>query len=355
MMAYYAPKRSDRDTEGMTENMTAILMGSPDKVRQVYAQSVLDVLRTEAGLDDTHIVTKEEIINGAVDTKDVRYIFSTWGMAHFKAEEISRFFPTLEAVFYAAGSVQYFAREFLESGISVFSAWAANAVPVAEYTVSQIILASKGFYSTSRLCHKGLAGRKEAAKRFANYRGNFGATVGIIGAGMIGTMVIERLKAYKLNAAVYDPFLTDERAKMLGVAKCSLEELFANCDVISNHVANLPATVGMMRKEHFASMKPYASFINTGRGAQIVEPDMIAVLTERQDLTAVLDVTWPEPPEENSPLYSLENVFLTPHIAGSAGDEVVRMAEYMAEEFRAFAAGKPTKYSVSMKMLETMA
>ena len=102
-------------------------------------------------------------------------------------------------------------------------------------------------------------------------------------------------------------------------------------------------------------MKPHAVFINTGRGAQVVEDDMIAALYDVPTRAAVLDVTWPEPPNADSPLYTMPNVFLTPHIAGSLGNEVHRMAEYMYEEYCSFDAGEPTRYSVSLKMLETMA
>ena len=102
-------------------------------------------------------------------------------------------------------------------------------------------------------------------------------------------------------------------------------------------------------------MKPYAVFLNTGRGAQIVEKEMTDVLAARPDLTAVLDVTDPEPPLADSPLYTLENVFLTPHIAGSAGDEVTRMAEYMLDAFRRTQKGDTVRDEVTLPMLETMA
>ena len=136
---------------------------------------------------------------------------------------------------------------------------------------------------------------------------------------------------------------------------CSLEELFSTCDVISNHVANNPQTVGMIHGGLLCRMKPYATFINTGRGAQVVESDLFAFLKARPDVTAVLDVTMPEPPEEGSEMYALENIVLTPHIAGSSGDEVVRMAEYMLGEYRALLSGAPVKYAVTAEMLATMA
>jgi phosphoglycerate dehydrogenase-like enzyme len=86
-----------------------------------------------------------------------------------------------------------------------------------------------------------------------------------------------------------------------------------------------------------------------------VEDDLVRVLKERPDLTALLDVTYPEPPVTDHPFYTLPNCLLTPHIAGSAGDEVARMGEYMLAECQAYLKGEPCNYEVSAKMLETMA
>ena len=87
----------------------------------------------------------------------------------------------------------------------------------------------------------------------------------------------------------------------------------------------------------------------------MVEEDLVAILRARPDITAVLDVTMPEPPEDGHPFYTLENCFLTPHIAGSLCDEVVRMAEYMEKELTLYLDGAPLRYEVTEKMLETMA
>lgn len=319
---------------------------------RVYSENVLTALETEAGLDRT-IYSSQEVLASPEKFAGVRYIFSTWGMPGLSEAEIARCFPALQAVFYAAGSVQYFARPFLNRGISVFSAWAANAVPVAEYAAAQIVLANKGFFAASRAMSTGDLPGGNAAKAAA--WGNYGGSVGIIGAGMVGKAVIRMLKHYNLRVLVFDPFLPDAAAAELGVEKCGLEELFVRCGVVSNHLANNEQTKGMLRGCHFAAMRPYATFLNTGRGAQVVEEELCRVLAERPDLTAVLDVTEPEPPLADSPFYGLPNCILSPHIAGSLGDEVCRMAEYMLEEFRLYTAGKPTRYSVTLKMLETMA
>ncbi len=301
---------------------------------------------------DCNIYTHADIVAAPESFHDVRYIFTTWNFPSFTGEEIRAAFPGLDGVFYAAGSVQDFARPFLECGVKVFSAWGANGVPVAEFTVAQIILAGKGFLPLMR---KFSAGDMTAAGENRHFPGNFGEKVGVIGAGMIGKLVISMLKSYRLEVLAFDPFLSDETATALGVRKCPLEELFSECQVVSNHLANNEQTQGMIGYDLFRRMRPYATFINTGRGAQIVEPDLVRILTERPDLTAMLDVTWPEPEPAGHPFYSLPNCFLTPHIAGSSGDEVRRMAEFMLEEYERYAAGQPCRYEVTMKMLETMA
>ena len=332
--------------------MRSIFVGDTELIDYVYTDETKSALYAEAALEEK-VYTKKEILGAPDEFADVTYLFSTWGMPRFEEEEIKRIFPALKCVFYGAGSVQGFAKPFLQCGVKVFSAWAANGVPVAEYTVAQIILANKGFFGCSRLAKSG--DREAAVKNYKGYCGNYGAKIGIIGAGVIGKMVIRKLKGYRLETMVFDPFLPNETAAELGVEKVSLERIFSECNVVTNHLANNPQTVGMLNRKLFESMRPYATFLNTGRGAQVVEPDLIAVLKARPDLTAVLDVTWPEPPVEGSEFYTLENCVLTPHIAGSSGDEVHRMAEYMLDEFRLYTAGEKTNYEVTLKMLETMA
>lgn len=323
-----------------------------DKIFRVFDTQTVAALAELTGVAQ-RIYTKADIEADPAAFAEVEIIFSTWGMPKFTEEEIARYLPALKCIFYGAGTVQSFARPFLARGVKIFSAWAANAVPVAEMTVAQIILANKGYYLTSRLCRT--EGYKSAGAAFTKCRGNYGETVGIIGAGMIGKLVIKMLKAYRLNVIVFDPFLPDEKARELGVEKCTLPELFSRAFVASNHLANNAQTKGMLGYDHFSRMRENAVFINTGRGAQVVEEDLVRVLRERPDLTALLDVTDPEPPVTDHPFYTLPNCVLTPHIAGSAGDEVARMGTYMLEEYRAYLSGAPTRFEVSEKMLETMA
>lgn len=280
-------------------------------------------------------------------------IFSSWGMPALTEKQIEAHFPSLEAVYYAAGTVQYFARPFLKRGVRVFSAWAANGVPVVEFTVAQIVLAGKGYFQSLRRYRE--MDRKAAFAYTMSLPCNYNIRVGILGAGVIGREVMARLKAYQYEVLAYDPYVSDEVLSSLGAKRASLEKIFSTCQIISNHVANLPATVGMIDGKLLHSMLPNAAFINTGRGAQVVESELIAALKACPDRTALLDVTWPEPPEEGSEFYTLPNVFLTPHIAGSQNNEWARMALYMVEEFERTEDHLPVRYEVTEKMLETMA
>ena len=285
----------------------------------------------------------------------VEVLFSTWGMPSLTTEEIREFLPSLRAVFYAAGSVQGFARPFLQEGIRVFSAASANALPVVGYTCAQILLANKGFFLA---CRKNRTPQVQPLRDYAgSLPGNYRVKVGILGAGAIGKRVIQHLRMTEPDIAflVFDPFLPEEEAKALGVEKAELPRIFSECQTISNHLANHPQTVGMLDYALFSKMEPTAVFLNTGRGAQVVEADLIRALREEPLRCAVLDVTDPEPPEEGHPFYQMENVFLTPHIAGSTGDEVHRMGAYMLQACRDYLAQRENPCEVKAAMLETMA
>ncbi len=266
---------------------------------------------------------------------DCEIVFSTWYMPKFSKEEINKFFPNLKAIFYAAGTVKQFAEPFLESGVRIFSAAKANGIPVAEYTAAQIVLANKGYFQAQRKYRWPLWRKKFGKIRSISesHSGNYNATIGILGCGAIGSTVIELLKPYNLKIKVYDPYLTEKRANELGIERTSLEEIFSTCNVISNHMPDTSETKGIINKTLLQSMVPYATFINTGRGAQIKENDLATILRIRKDLCALLDVTCHEPLFPWSKLYWRNNIFITPHIAGSLSNEIDRMIDFSYQAY----------------------
>ncbi|MCD7748117.1 MAG: helix-turn-helix domain-containing protein [Firmicutes bacterium] len=348
---------TDKDTDAAPDEDVcgkpaekAIFMGSEYNISRVFSGTDKRLARE---LDFVPPVYSKDEALERDDLKEVSYIFSTWGMFHFTKDEITSVFPRLKAVFYAAGTVKGFASEFLEAGVDVFSAWGANGIPVAQFTVAEILLAMKGWFQR---VHHGGGSTWTNHNGQGFYPGIMDETVGIIGAGMIGHEVICELSRYPIKVLVYDKFLPENKIEALGAEKVSLPELFERSLVISNHTANVPETVGMLDYSLFSKMRENAVFINTGRGAQVKHDDLITALREDSTRVALLDVTDPdEPPHEGSPLYTMENVFLTPHIAGSIGNEVRRMGEYMYNEYRAYSSGGDLKYRVTSDMLATMA
>lgn len=329
----------------------ALLGNHALQFNKVYTPAVLDKLRVYGELSGR--IGKKDLVANAAFLAECEIAFATWGMPALTEDEIARYLPELKAVFYAAGTVQYFARPFLASGVRVFSAWAANAVPAAEYAFAQISLATKGFFQAAK-CYRALP---LYSLIHANASpGLYGCKVGLVGLGTIGQAVAEKLQSLPdVTVLACDPFVAPERAEELNVTLTDMETLFRECDVISNHLANKPELKNVFNARLFKMMKPHAVFINTGRGAQVSETALALSLLRHPSRTFVGDVIKREFFPYINPLFWCPNAVLTPHIAGSTGNEPQRMAYYMAEELERYLAGKPAKYEVTLEMLEHMA
>lgn len=281
---------------------------------------------------------------------EIEVIFSGWGAPKMDADFLGKA-PGLKAVFYGAGSVKGFVSDaFWERDILLTSAYGANGVPVAEYTLSQILFCLKhGWQYAMAIKREGKYPPRTQAP------GGYQSTVGLVSLGMIGRLVCDMLKNFDLNVIAYDPFVKQQEADELGLQLVSLDEVFERSDVVSLHTPWLKETEKMIQGRHFAMMKPGATFINTARGAVVDEPEMIKVLQQREDLFVVLDVTYPEPPKPESPLYTLPNVILTPHIAGSMHNECRRMGRYMVEELERYVKGEPFKWLITKEKAAVLA
>lgn len=283
--------------------------------------------------------------------REAQILFGGWGSPAMDAAFLARV-PNVEAVFYGAGSIRGITPDaFWDRDIPITSSYAANGVPVAEYTEAQIILALKRAWPQAQATRAALRFTRTAAL------GAYHSTVGLISLGMIGRLVAKRLQSHDLQVVAYDPFITQAKADALGlgVRMTTLEDLFATCDVVSLHAPNLPATRGLVSRELLARLKPGATFLNTARGAIVDEPALVELLAARPDLFAILDVTFPEPPAPTSPLYTLPNVLVTPHIAGSLGNECHRMGQLAVDECRRYLRGEPLQWRISREMAAVLA
>jgi phosphoglycerate dehydrogenase-like enzyme len=184
--------------------------------------------------------------------------------------------------------------------------------------------------------------------------GNFGKTVGIVGASRIGRRVIELLRPFQLDVLVSDPYLDADAARRLGVDRRELDELLAASDVVSLHAPALPSTRHMIDARRLALLRDGATLINTARGSLVDQDALVAELASGR-IDAVLDVTEPEVLPPDSPLYELPNVVLTPHIAGALGVELRRLGDAAIDEIERYAAGEPFAHQVTAGDLDRIA
>ncbi|MCE0497796.1 MAG: hydroxyacid dehydrogenase [Methylacidiphilales bacterium] len=311
-----------------------------ENLRQL--QSLVDI--SGPSLSQEQILERPEVL------REVELLFSGWG-----APRLDRTFleaaPRLRAVFHAAGSVKPLVTdEFWNREVALFNAASANAIPVAEFTLAQIILSLKRTWWYIREIER-TSTYPDRSSSVAYGPGAYGSVVGIVSLGRIGSLVREKLRILDVKVIVHDPFLTPERAGELGVEAVSLGELFRRSDVVTVHTPWLTETDGLINGGHFASMKRNATFINTARGGIVNEEEMVVTLIDRPDLFAVLDVVRNEPPPKESPLYRLPNVVLTPHIAGSQHDECRRLGRFMVEEAERFLSGRAPQWQVTRDQL----
>jgi len=180
----------------------------------------------------------------------------------------------------------------------------------------------------------------------------FRQTVGVISAGHVGKCVMRLLRRYHCRILLYDPFVTEEEAReQFGAEKVDLVTMARESDVVTCHAPKLDATKHMWNASHFRLMKDKAIFVNCSRGANIDEAAMIAELQTGR-IFACIDVTEPEPCALDSPLRTLPNVILTPHIAGP---HTYRVGEMAAEELSRCFAGEEPLYRVTKDMLYRIA
>lgn len=322
----------------------------PDSERLVFGAEEHAELEVEGRLLHPDPLVPEDLARCPA-LREAEVLFTSWGAPRLD-EALLAEAPRLRAVFHAAGSVKAMVTPgFWDREIVLCSAASMNAVPVAEYTFACIILGLK--HGVARAA----AQRVPTAPWWGQppSPGAYGTTVGLVSLGVIGRLVLERLRSLEVRVLAYDPFIADAEARALGVERVSLEDLFVRADAVSLHTPLLPETVHLVRGRHLASMRSGATFINTARGAIVNEIEMVDVLRTRPDLQVFLDVTDPEPPAADSPLRGLPNVFLTPHLSGSQGQECRRLGRAMVREFGRWRRGDPLVHQLNESQVSTMA
>jgi len=263
--------------------------------------------------------------------------------------------PNLKLIIHAAGTVKSFVdRAVFETGrVQALSVAAANAIPVAEFTLAAILFSNKHV-----LEFRDIYRETRSSVRFhplmASDMGNFRKVIGVIGASRIGLKLIEMLRGFDFEVLLHAPRMTPEAAAQLGVELVGLDDLMQRSDIVTLHAASVPETHGMIGAAQFALMRDGTTFINTARGAIVDHAAMERELVSGR-ISAVLDVTEPEPLPPESPLYTLGNVLLLPHITGAAGAERERLGALAIDEATRFARGEQLQHLIDFSRYDRLA
>jgi phosphoglycerate dehydrogenase-like enzyme len=303
----------------------------------LFPADLLERLRTLVRVEPGPALTSFGTEEAASVLRGADVLLTGWGCPRIDSAVLATA-PRLRAVIHSAGSVKgHVDPAVFAGGIAVSSAAQANAIPVAEYTVSAIVFSAKRVFTRAGwYAHDRAAGDWRSGAR----TGLFGRTIGIIGASRTGRLVLDRLRAHDVRLLLADPYVTAHEAHALGAELVDVDELCRRSEMVSIHAPALPETYHLLDARRLALLQDGATLINTARGSLVDT----AALTEHcaaGRLDAVLDVTDPEPLPPGHPLLLLPNVLVTPHLAGSQGHELRRLGDFAVAEVSRFVSGEP--------------
>jgi len=263
--------------------------------------------------------------------------------------------PRLEAIVHSAGSIRPFIPDSVwDSSIRIATANDALGKGVAETSLGLIIAALKGFFPCAHLTRTGAWQSAIPPKGFGRVRELYDVKIGIIGASRTGRHVLRLLQQFDAEVLLYDPTITDADAVELGAIRVELNDLMRWSDVVSLHAPALPQLQHMLGSDQFTVMKDDAILINTARGMLIDETALVRELSNGR-VSAILDVTSPEPPEPDHPFRRLPNVTLLPHIAGAISTGSLRQGRSVVDQLLELYQGKPMHGEISRAHFELMA
>ena len=333
----------------MTHRPTAVFAMDPVHLPQLFPAELMDRLHTLARIDPA-VCVRDFAAPGA-ELTEVEVLITGWGCPPIDDTALAAL-PKLGAVLHTAGSVRALVGDaFWARDLPVSSAAHVNALPVAEFTLAAILFAAKDAFGARH--RYALTHRYPTSVETASV-GAYRRRAGLIGASRVGRRVLELLRPFDFETLLHDPYLAPAEAAGLGARGVDLDELLATSDIVSLHAPDLPETTNLLDRRRLALIPDGGVFINTARGALVDERALTEELVSGR-LRAVLDVTQLEPLPADSPLYTLPNVFLTPHIAGSLGNELARLGANTVAELERYRAGLPLQHRVDRADLARVA
>ncbi|TDD14106.1 hydroxyacid dehydrogenase [Nonomuraea diastatica] len=329
----------------MTHRPQALLVMDQETYGMQFQEPQLRRLRALADLGEPIVTADLDTAPARSRLREAEVLLTSWGCPPLTAERLADA-PRLRAIFHCAGTVRSLVTdEVWRRGILVTSAADENAIPVAEFTLAAIIFAGKKAPFLAQDAHMRQAVWSSIVHR--EDLSNRGRAVGVVGYSRVGRRVVERLRVLEAEILVADPYADPGEVSAAGARLVELPELLPRCDILTLHIPELPATRHLIGAAELATLPDGATVINTARGA-VLDTSALERECAAGRLNAILDVTDPEPLPPASPLYSLPNVMITPHIAGSLGSETRRMSESALDELERFLTGRPPRAAVTV-------
>lgn len=234
-----------------------------------------------------------------------------------------------------------------ERGVMVVNAPTSNILSVAEHAIGLLLAQARNIPQA----HAALVAGRWERSRWEGVELH-GKVLGIVGLGRAGSLVAQRALAFGMRLLAFDPYLSAERARAMGVELRSVEDLFAEADFVTIHTPKTPETTGLVNRDLLAKAKPGIRIVNTARGGIVDEEALAEAIRDGIVAGAALDVFSTEPPPPDSPLLGLEQVIVTPHLGASTEEAQDKAGVTIAEQVLLALAGDFVPYAVNVAATE---
>ncbi|MEV4571553.1 hydroxyacid dehydrogenase [Nonomuraea sp. NPDC049419] len=337
----------------MSRRPVAVFAIAPWAFDGVFPADLLTRLRQLVDIDPAARFTSLAGPAAAAALEKADLLITGWGCPRIDADVLAAA-PRLRALVHAAGTVKARVDPVVfEHGVVVSSAAEANAVPVADYTIAMLVLGAKQAFSRAR---RYAAAGEDSPRDWLSGEGTglHGCTVGVIGASRIGRHVLHRLRQFDVEVLLHDPYVSRAEAARLGAELVGMDDLCRRSDLVTVHAPALPETRHMLDGRRLDLLPDGAMVINTARGS-LIDTEALTRACADGRVSAILDVTEPEPLPPGHPLLGMSNVLVTPHLAGAQGRELRRLGEFAVAEVSRFVNGAPLLGRVEPEQLPYIA
>lgn len=342
-----------RTNSGLDETLlpTVLVLPPPELYRELFTPEADAALQ---GLADVIFNERDGSWSSsdlAAGVSEFDAVITGWGSPTF-TDEVLDAADRLRLVAHSAGSVKHLlpSRVF-ERGIAVTSSAVALAPAVAEFALLLVFLGLRPVHRYERSMRKG---DWDGPKVYGPGQEFVGQRIGVIGASYVGRHFIGLARGLGAEVWVYDPYLSPEEAATLGVRQTDLHHLMAHCPVVSIHAPTTPQTHHMIGGDELRLMPDNALLVNTAR-SWVVDQDALLAELKTGRIRAALDVFDQEPLPSDSPLRQLDNVVVTPHIAGATVQARFRQGDVVVAELRRFFAGESLHHEITLERLPILA